>query len=190
MSLFPSDTVQKAPTAAARMERQRSPVAVAVAAIVAVAWYALVEWAYFSSQGPRFRRAFARANRVAVRDFSYRAPWLGAASYVTLVAAFALLAVWPAAASRRPPQQASRRMPSCPPSTCRAVRPGEAYLACLWRAVLLAAAVYVVYDLTTYATVFPFDLHTALWDMLYGAMVVPVLTVAPAAALLAHVMNT
>lgn len=150
---------------------------IAGAALVSVAWYALVEWAYFSRQGPTFRRVFSRVNRVSVDDFSYRAPWLAAVSYVVLVVAFALLAVWPAVHASSQQQRPSRRATG---------HPGRAYLACLWRAVTLSAAVYIVYDFTTYTTVFPFGLHTALWDVLYGVVAIPVLVVAPAAALLAH----
>lgn len=154
-----------------------------VAAILAVLWYAVVEWTYFSIQGSSFRTIFAAANGMTPSTFSYRAPWLALITYMVLVAAFAVLAVWPAVSV-----SASARERSASGSTTSS--PIRAYFECLWRAVALGAAVYTTYDFTTFSTVFPFGSRHVLIDLVYGVVAIPALVAAPAAALIAYAGQT
>lgn len=154
---------------------------VSAVTVAGIAWYALVEGIYFYLHGPRLSATFARANAVAGdgsrggRGAAFpRMPWLGAVVYVVLVLAHALLSVWPALQSSCSSSSGATRTTTTSSST--------AYVACLWRAVLLSAAVYVTYDLVTYITVLPFGAGTMMWDIFYGVVVVPCAVVAPVAA--------
>ena len=150
--------------------------------LAGLVWYAVVEATYFALQGKHFRTVFAAANRVSPASaFRYRgAPWVAVAAYVVLLTALALLVVVPAVenAMRSHEKKKGHRVV------------GAAYTCALWRAVLLCAAVYVVYDLTTYATVHAFGLRTVGWDMAYGIVAVPVAVVAPVAALAAYLLSS
>jgi len=158
-----------------------STAAIAVSVLAGLVWYAVVEATYFGMQGKHFRTVFAAANRVSPASaFEYRgAPWVAVVAYTVLLTSLALLAVVPAVrnAMRSHGKTKGHRVV------------GAAYLCALWRAVLLCAAVYVTYDLTTYATVHAFGLRTAGWDMAYGIIAVPVAIVAPVAALAAYLLS-
>jgi len=144
-----------------------------IAIVLSVVWYALVEWIYFSAQSATFRRIFSEANGCASpAAFSYRAPWLGIVTYIVLLTSISVLAIAPSLSLARGDR--------------RRKNPGRAYLSCLWRSVLLAAAVYVTYDLTTFSTVFPFSFRHAATDLVYGIVVIPALVISPCAALLEY----
>lgn len=152
-------------------------VPVVVTAVIAISWYAAVEWTYFSVQGDTFRKVFAAANGSSPSEFTYRAPWLGLITYTVLLSAFALLAVVPAIRD------------SCKPYLRPSQCARRAYIGCLWRSVVLAAAVYVTYDFTTFSTLFSFDLIHAVTDVAYGIFIVPSFVMAPTASILAYQLS-
>lgn len=160
--------------------------------VAGLVWYVAVEWMYFSVQGPRFRRTFASVNGKTVDAYSYRSPWLATVVYIILVIAYVFLAILPALDISLDRCVLSGKQGNADSFCNRFIAvssPGEAYVRCLWRAIILSLAVYGTYDLTTHVTVNAFSGSQVIIDLLYGAVILPAIVIAPVAAILASALS-